>query len=180
MAGHLQGSLKQPSGCCARAKPEHEFSPAHPREALQQRMLVTLLTVTFYYYPSILTTTLRLFTCYQLDTPSDAVKYYDNARVRFCLCCLPCVNSKHDAAEHNCCEMFQLVAAVKHGSTIAALSRSALWAYLLSGTSQLVLGCSRARCMNLGWRFTQSNTKATMHFHCHETDSITHLYDKAT
>ena len=59
---------------------------AAPRRqtALAQRMLVTLLTLLFYYYPSILTSTLSLFTCYHLDQNTDAVKYWDNARVGLC------------------------------------------------------------------------------------------------
>ena len=40
----------------------------HARKAeLQRRLLVSLLTVTFYYYPSLLTATLSLFTCHSID-----------------------------------------------------------------------------------------------------------------
>ena len=34
---------------------------------LRQRLLVTLVTVSFYYYPSLLTTSLSLFACYRID-----------------------------------------------------------------------------------------------------------------
>ena len=52
---------------------------------LRRRLLVTLLTVTFFYYPSLLTATLSLFTCYRLDAsaPSSLIKYPDHLRVRF-------------------------------------------------------------------------------------------------
>ena len=49
--------------------------------SLQCRMLVTLLTVLFYYFPSILTTTLSLFTCYRLDRPATFANYPGNAQV---------------------------------------------------------------------------------------------------
>ncbi len=50
-------------------------------DKLGRRILVSLLTVIFYYYPSILTTTLSLFTCYRLDTPATFNRYPGNARV---------------------------------------------------------------------------------------------------
>lgn len=34
---------------------------------LRRRLLVTLVTVSFYYYPSLLTTSLSLFACYRID-----------------------------------------------------------------------------------------------------------------
>ena len=52
-----------------------------------QRMLVMLLTLLFYYYPSMLTSTLSLFTCYRLDQNTDAVKYWGNARVGLSVAC---------------------------------------------------------------------------------------------
>ena len=50
-------------------------------DKLGRRILVSLLTVIFYYYPSILTTTLSTFTCHRLDTPATLEKYSGNARV---------------------------------------------------------------------------------------------------
>ena len=49
---------------------------AHKPE-LKRRLLVTLLTAIFYYYPSLLTATLSLFTCYRIDpsNPSQAMAY---------------------------------------------------------------------------------------------------------
>ena len=49
---------------------------AHKPE-LQRRLLVTLLTAIFYFYPSLLTATLSLFTCYRIDhsNPSQAIAY---------------------------------------------------------------------------------------------------------
>lgn len=41
------------------------FSSRHAE--LRQRLLVTLVTVSFYYYPSLLTTSLSLFACYRID-----------------------------------------------------------------------------------------------------------------
>ena len=47
---------------------------------LKRRLLVTLLTVIFYYYPSLLSTSLSLFACYQIDAsyPSSAIAYPQN------------------------------------------------------------------------------------------------------
>jgi len=44
-------------------------------QVLGRCMLITLLTALFYYYPSLLATTLSLFACYRLDrvTPLDGV-----------------------------------------------------------------------------------------------------------
>ena len=50
-------------------------------DKLGRRILVSLLTVVFYYYPSTLTNTLSIFTCYRLDTPATLKKYPGNARV---------------------------------------------------------------------------------------------------
>lgn len=49
---------------------------AHKPE-LGWRLLVTLLAVIFYYYPSLLTATLSLFTCYPIDpsSPGQAIAY---------------------------------------------------------------------------------------------------------
>lgn len=50
---------------------------------LQSRMFVTLLSVLFYYYPSLLTTILSLFACYHIDPefPADDELYPDFAQV---------------------------------------------------------------------------------------------------
>lgn len=50
---------------------------------LRRRLLVTLLSVLFYYYPSLLTTVLSLFACFQIDPakPTSNQVYPQNARV---------------------------------------------------------------------------------------------------
>ena len=50
------------------------------RPELKRRLLVTLLTVVFCYYPSLLSTSLSLFACYRIDAsyPSSAVAYPQN------------------------------------------------------------------------------------------------------
>ncbi|DBA86046.1 TPA: hypothetical protein ACH3X1_005573 [Trebouxia sp. C0004] len=47
---------------------------------LQRRLLVTLLTVLFFYYPSLLTTILSLFACYRIDASSPNGAYPQFAR----------------------------------------------------------------------------------------------------
>ena len=54
---------------------------------LQRRLLVTLLSVLFFYYPSLLTTILSLFTCYRIDRSSPTGTYPQFARVSACLMC---------------------------------------------------------------------------------------------
>ena len=51
---------------------------------LNSRMLVTLLSVLFYYYPSLLTTVLSLFACYHIDPefPAADELYPQYAQVR--------------------------------------------------------------------------------------------------
>ena len=44
-------------------------------------MLITLLEVLFYYYPSLLTTTLSLFACFHIDPSGSANSQYHNAQV---------------------------------------------------------------------------------------------------
>lgn len=52
----------------------------HPAKSklaeLKRRLLVALLTVTFYYYPSYLTTALSLFECYHIDPTSQQLEQY--------------------------------------------------------------------------------------------------------
>ena len=52
-------------------------------EALKRRLLITLLTVLFYFYPSLLATTLSLFQCYHIDggNSRQTLLYPQNARV---------------------------------------------------------------------------------------------------
>ncbi len=52
-------------------------------DSLRCRLLVTLLTVLFYFYPSLLTTSLSLFACYHIDRTgsSSGAAYPQNARV---------------------------------------------------------------------------------------------------
>ena len=54
---------------------------------LQRRLLVTLLSVLFFYYPSLLTTILSLFACYRIDPSSPTGAYPQFARVSTCLMC---------------------------------------------------------------------------------------------
>ena len=70
----------------------------HTRLAeLRRRLLVTLLSVLFYYYPSLLTTILSLLACYRIDpsTPASGELYSEYARVSFQshVCILLCVKS---------------------------------------------------------------------------------------
>jgi len=53
------------------------------RDELQRRMLVTLLAVLFFYFPSIFTTTLAFFTCYRLDSAATYAAYPGNAKASF-------------------------------------------------------------------------------------------------
>ena len=50
---------------------------------LRRRLLVTLLSVLFYYYPSLLTTVLSLFACLRIDPakPTSSQLYPQNVRV---------------------------------------------------------------------------------------------------
>ena len=48
---------------------------------LQSRMLVTCLSVLFYYYPSLLTTVLSLFACYRIDRISPGLLYPEYTQV---------------------------------------------------------------------------------------------------
>lgn len=57
----------------------------HTRLAeLHNRLRVTLLSVLFYYYPSLLTTILSLFACYRIDPamPASDELYPEYAQVR--------------------------------------------------------------------------------------------------
>ena len=62
---------------------------------LKRRLLVTLLTVIFYYYPSLLSTSLSLFACYRIDAsyPSSDVAYPQNLQASQAMllefCCVP-------------------------------------------------------------------------------------------
>ncbi len=60
----------------------HSAAPSQSASAeLRQRLLVTLLSVLFYYYPSLLTNAWSLFACYKVDRLSG-VAYPENSRVR--------------------------------------------------------------------------------------------------
>lgn len=75
---------------------------------LQRRLLVTLLTAFFYFYPGLLTTTLSIFACYQLDyQPSNSVPYPLNARVGLCTACCGVFVLVHDS--ENQCTALQAV-----------------------------------------------------------------------
>ena len=58
-------------------------APQNKLKELKRRLLVTLLTVIFYYYPSLLTTALSLFECYHIDpvNPQEGQFYPQNAQV---------------------------------------------------------------------------------------------------
>ncbi len=65
-----------------RASSVHSAVPPQSASAeLRQRLLVTLLAVLFYYYPSLLTNAWSLFACYKVDRLSG-VAYPQNSRVR--------------------------------------------------------------------------------------------------
>ncbi|DBA80681.1 TPA: hypothetical protein ACH3X1_007922 [Trebouxia sp. C0004] len=64
----------------SQAQPAGAATHRLAQDKLGRRILVSLLTVIFYYYPSILTTTLSLFTCYRLDTLATFNKYPGNVR----------------------------------------------------------------------------------------------------
>ena len=51
---------------------------------LHNRLRITVLSVLFYYYPSVLTTILSLFACYRIDpaTPASDELYPQFAKVR--------------------------------------------------------------------------------------------------
>ncbi len=66
---------------------------------LQRRLLVTLLSVLFFYYPSLLTTILSLFACYRIDPSSPTGAYPQFARVSACLMCCTQVTK---LAVHTC------------------------------------------------------------------------------
>ncbi len=48
---------------------------------LRRRLLITLLEVLFYYFPSLLTNTLSLFACFHIDPSGPANAQYHNAQV---------------------------------------------------------------------------------------------------
>ena len=50
-----------------------------PSAQLRRRLLITFLEVAFFYYPSLLTSTLVLFACFPIDPPASAG--YQNALV---------------------------------------------------------------------------------------------------
>ena len=54
---------------------------------LKRRLLITLLEVLFYYYPSLLTTTLSLFACFHIDPAGAANVQYHNAQVSVLVFC---------------------------------------------------------------------------------------------
>ena len=60
-------------------------APLDKLKELKRRLLVTLLTVIFYYYPSLLTTALSLFECYHIDPVSPQNGQYYPGQVRGCI-----------------------------------------------------------------------------------------------
>lgn len=55
---------------------------ANAASELRRRLLITLLEVLFFYFPSLLTTTLNLFACFHIDPSGAASAQYHNAQVR--------------------------------------------------------------------------------------------------
>lgn len=81
--------IKQPkqlalpnTAAAAMAAPAATQPSQHRHAELWRRLQVTLLEVTFYYYPSLLTTVLSLFSCFRID-PVDGG--YHNAKVSLLL-----------------------------------------------------------------------------------------------
>lgn len=54
---------------------------ANAASELRRRLLITLLEVLFFYFPSLLTTTLNLFACFHIDPSGPANAQYHNAQV---------------------------------------------------------------------------------------------------
>lgn len=50
-------------------------------EEIRRRLLVTLLVVGFYYYPSLIIDSLSFFACYNVDRVGPDVMYPENSRV---------------------------------------------------------------------------------------------------
>lgn len=63
------------------------------RGALHRRLLVTLLLVLTYFFPSLLTAALSLFACYRIDRLTAGLFYSQNYRVRAQL--LSCTVTAH-------------------------------------------------------------------------------------
>ena len=73
----------QPLTEAALARMELAGQPVRRSEDIRRRLLVTLLTVGFYYYPSLVTDSLSFFACYHVDRPESGALYADNSRVGF-------------------------------------------------------------------------------------------------
>ena len=54
---------------------------ASKSEEIRRRLLVTLLVVGFYYYPSLVTDSLSFFACYNVDRLTPGTLYPGNSRV---------------------------------------------------------------------------------------------------
>ena len=51
---------------------------------LRRRLLITFLEVTFYYFPSLLTSTLELFACFHIDPAADPGFHNAQVLITFC------------------------------------------------------------------------------------------------
>ena len=78
----LQSSRRLAARDSTEASISPQISVSVDRAELNRRLLVTLLTVLFFYFPSIFTTTLAFFTCYHLDSPATFAAYPGNAKAR--------------------------------------------------------------------------------------------------
>ena len=102
-------------------------------QVLRRPLLITLLTVLFYYYPSLLATTLSLFACYTLDrvTPLKPLK---NARVSRTQCC--CI---HTTQRRACagCQLYTVLS----GYLDYRVQLPATCSFLRSPSKGLVMSC---------------------------------------
>lgn len=78
----LQSSRRLAARDSTEASISPQISVSVDRAELNRRLLVTLLTVLFFYFPSIFTTTLAFFTCYHLDSPATFAAYPGNAKAK--------------------------------------------------------------------------------------------------
>lgn len=92
--------------------------------ALQRRLLITLLTAVFYFYPSLLTSILSLFACYHLDDRStNAAAYIGNAQVsKFCFCAVMGLSPSEIMLIHRIIRWWSFYAGRRHDANLASQS----------------------------------------------------------
>ena len=79
----LQSSRRLAAREATEASMSPQIAVSMGQAELNRRLLVTLLTVLFFYFPSIFTTTLAFFTCYHLDSAATFAAYPGNATASF-------------------------------------------------------------------------------------------------